>query len=385
MLKSRFVRFVLPVAVGGLVLTSCGGDSGDGGGTTFKIAYQGPLSGENVALGENMENGVKLAIDQANESGDYDVTFEYAPADDRGEPGQANLAAQKMIDDGDVIAVVGPAFSDAANVAAPTYGQARMTVLSPSATGAELTKQGFQTFLRGVPNDAEQGAAMASFFSSEGVEKAVVIDDTSAYSIGLANVAADSMEEEGIEVQRETVPADTVDHSGAARTVAQSGADGLVYTGYYEQAGPLAVKLNEAGFEGVKLGGDGVRDGELITLAGDASEDWYLSCPCRDLTDDEAGQKFMANYEAAFNREVGTYTPESYDAANMIIKAVAELGESADRASVFEAISADTHEGIAKTLKFDETGEFAGSGVYIFQVTDGEIVSVGNVEDLADE
>ena len=45
-----------------------------------KIAFQGPLSGDNVALGENMERGIQLAIDEANASGDYD--FEIGLSDE---------------------------------------------------------------------------------------------------------------------------------------------------------------------------------------------------------------------------------------------------------------------------------------------------------------
>jgi branched-chain amino acid transport system substrate-binding protein len=390
MLSKRLIRLALPVAIGALALSACGsddssGDTGGGGGdgTTFKIAYQGPLSGPNADLGINMENGVKLAVKDANESGDYDVTFEYVGTDDRGEPGQATSAAQRVIDDSSVIATVGPAFSGAANVAAQPYGEAGMTALSPSATNPDLVEQGFPTFLRGVPNDAEQGAAIADFFVSEGVEKAVVIDDLGDYAIGLADVVEENLTAAGVEVQREGLPENTVDHSSIARTVMQSDADAVAYTGYYSQAGPLAVKLDEQGFEGIGLGGDGVKDPEFINLAGGSSEGWYFSCPCRDLNEDEVGRDFSERYETEFNRAPGTYSPEAYDAAMMIITAVGELGDTADRESVYDAVSKGTHEGVAKTLSFDEKGEYAGSGVYIYQVEGGEIASLGNIVDLA--
>ncbi|WP_103503733.1 MULTISPECIES: branched-chain amino acid ABC transporter substrate-binding protein [unclassified Streptomyces] len=389
MLNKRIVKVALPVAIGALALSACGSDDGGsaggdgGGGGSFTIAYQGPLSGPNADLGINMENGVKLAIKDANESGDYDVTFDYLGADDRGEPGQATSAAQLVIDNSDVIAVVGPAFSGAANVAAPVYGEAELTALSPSATNPDLTEQGFPTFLRGVPNDAEQGAAIADFFVSEGVEKAVVIDDLGDYAVGLANVIEENLDGAGIEVQREQLPENTVDHSSIARTVMQSSTDAVVYTGYYSQAAPLAVKLSEQGYDGIGLGGDGVKDPEFVSLAsGGAAEGWYLSCPCRDLAEDEVGQGFTERYEAEYNRAPGTYSPEAYDAAMMIIEAVNELGDSADRASVHETVAQGEHDGVAKTLSFDDKGEYAGSGIYIYQVEEGEIVSRGNVEDL---
>ncbi|WP_165984033.1 branched-chain amino acid ABC transporter substrate-binding protein [Streptomyces sp. YIM 98790] len=389
MLTKRLAKLAIPFAIGALALTACsddsnggsGGGGGGGDGATFKIAYQGPLSGPNVQLGVNMVNGVQLAIDEANESGEYDVKFELFEADDGGEPGKATAAAQSAIDAG-VIAVVGPAFSGAAEVAAPNYGEAGIAALTPSATRPDLTEKGFKTFLRAVPSDAEQGKAIADFFVSQDIAKAVLIDDTDDYAVGLADVAQQHLEEAGVEVVRESVPADTVDHSGIARTVVESGAGAVAYTGYYSQAGPLAVKLNEAGYEGIGLGGDGVKDPQFVSLAGAAAENWYLSCPCRDLTTDEAGQSFIDRYKAAFDAEPGTYSPEAYDATKMIIEAVAELGDGADAKSVYEALAAGTHEGVAKTLSFTETGEYNGAGIYMYQVTGGAITSLGDITEV---
>lgn len=392
MLKMRLMKLAIPVAVGALALTACGSDddgdggggddSAGGGGTSFTIAYQGPLSGDNVDLGINMENGVKLAVDHANASGDYDVEFTYLGVDDQGLGEKATAAAQKAIDDTSVIGVVGPAFSGAAGVAAPTYGQAGMVALSPSATNPELTQKGFPTFLRGVPHDGEQGAAIATYLVSQGVTKVTVIDGADDYSVGLADVAQEGLADAGVEVDRQSLPANTVDHSGIARKVVDAGSDGVVYTGYYSQAGPLAVKLDEAGFSGVKLAGDGTKDPSFVELAQGAGEGWFLSCPCGPLEETEAGQKFLDDFKAEFNVDAGTYSVESYDAAMMIIEAAGELGADATRESVYEKVSTSTHQGVAKELKFDESGEFAGQGVYIYQVEGGEIVSLGNVVEL---
>ena len=71
-------RWVLPLALASaLALTACSNDTnknsggsglgGSGGGQTYKIAFQGPLSGDNAQLGINEVNGVELAIEQANE------------------------------------------------------------------------------------------------------------------------------------------------------------------------------------------------------------------------------------------------------------------------------------------------------------------------------
>ena len=104
MLDRRLVRLALPLAVGALALTACGGSSGgsssgDSGKKSYTLAYQGPLSGDNAQLGINMDNGVRLAVEQANKKGDLGFTLKFTNSDDVGDPAQGPTAAQKLIDD----------------------------------------------------------------------------------------------------------------------------------------------------------------------------------------------------------------------------------------------------------------------------------------------
>jgi branched-chain amino acid transport system substrate-binding protein len=386
-LNKAVVRLAIPVAAGALVLTACGSDDGDegdgGGGTTYKIAYQGPLSGDNVALGENMQNGIQLAINEANESGEYDFAIEYVAADDQGSETQATAAAQSAIDDGDVMAVIGPAFSGPANVAAPLYEQAGMAAVSSSATDPSLTEGGkFGTFLRAVPNDNAQGLAMADFLAGEDVGSVMIVDDVTPYGEGLAEVAEAELSAAGIEVEREHVPADTVDYGGAANTVLDSGADALIYAGYYQALAPFATRLSEAGFEGIGISGDGSNDDELINLAGDAVEDWYLTCPCTDASADEATQTFTGAYEAEYGRAPGTYSAESYDVANMIIEAMAGLGADVSREALYTSLAEAEYQGLTKTFSFDADGEFTNTAIFMYQVEGGARVYRGGIEEL---
>ncbi|MEV4685276.1 branched-chain amino acid ABC transporter substrate-binding protein [Streptomyces kurssanovii] len=385
MLNKTIIKMAIPLAVGALALTGCGSDSGSGDGAV-KIAFQGPLSGDNVALGENMQNGVKLAIDQANAKGDLDFKLEYVAGDDQGLPDKATAAAQKIIDDESVVAVVGPAFSGPTNTSSPLYAESGLVTVSPSATNPLLTdkENGFTSFLRGVPNDNMQGAGMATYYAKKlQAKKVYLIDDKTDYGVGLATVAEKGLKDAGIEVVKKSVPQKTPDYSATAKDVVNSKADALIYAGYYQDAAPFAKKLKDAGYKGAAISGDGTNDMKFVELAGDASENWFLTCPCTDATVEAGTKKFAEDYQKEFGRAPGTYSAEAYDIANMIIAEVKKSGADVEREALRDALAKASYKGLTKTFSFGENGEFTGTDVYLYQVKGGKIGYQGNINELA--
>ncbi|WP_228390677.1 branched-chain amino acid ABC transporter substrate-binding protein [Streptomyces smaragdinus] len=379
-----------PVAVGALALglTACGDDGGDSasGGDSYKIAFQGPLSGDNVALGQNMERGVKLALKEAEAKGDLGFKVEYLAVDDQGDPAKATAAAQKAIDDKSVMALVGPAFSGPTNSAAPLLGRAGLTAISPSATNPTLTEgHKYATFLRGVPNDNAQGAGMATYYAKKlKAKKVYLLDDKTDYGVGLATVAEQGLKDAGIEVVKKSVPQKTPDYSATAKDVVNSKADALIYAGYYQDLAPFSKKLKEAGYTGAGISGDGSNDMKFVELAGDAAENWYLTCPCTDASVEQATKDFAANYQKEYNVAPGTYSAEAYDLTNMVLEQMKGLGKGkVDRKALYTALSKATYKGLTKEFSFDENGEFGGTDIYLYQVKAGKIAYQGNINELA--
>src|SRR5947209_4137680 len=174
MRSTRPARWAVPlVLAGSLALAACGssgsnsasGSSSSGGGglggsgssQTYKIAFEGPLSGDNQQLGVNEVQGVQLAIDQANSSGKLPFKLALLKADDQGSPEQAPTAAAQALQDASVLGVIGPAFSGTTKAVGATYSQAGLAFITPSATNATLQQQGFTTFHRIVPSDNVEG------------------------------------------------------------------------------------------------------------------------------------------------------------------------------------------------------------------------------------
>lgn len=398
MRSTRPAKWMLPLAlVSALALSACSNDSGDddnagggglggdGGGETYKIAFQGPLSGDNQQLGINEVNAVELAIAQANESGDLDFTLELLRADDQGDPAIAPTAAAQVLQDEAVLGVVGPAFSGATNAVATTYGDADMVMISPSATNDTLTQSNYPTFHRVVPPDGLEGVQLAEYLAGQDYARVVVIDDLSDYGKGVADTVATTLTEAGVEVQRLGVDAETTDYGATATTVASSGADAMFYGGYDAQAGQLARALQTAGFEGDKYTGNGGKSSVFTEGAGDAGDGWYFSCGCSDAITAEAAQDFTEAYTEEFGEDPSTYSPEAFDAANAMIEAIRVAAEDGEptRESVLEAVDNLEYEGITTTVTFDESGELTAESqvINLFQQEDGVITILGDIRE----
>src|SRR4051812_318525 len=391
-------RWVLPLALASaLALTACSNDTnnksggsglgGSGSSQTYKIAFQGPLSGDNAQLGINEVNGVDLAIEQANGKGDLGFKLELVKADDQGSPEQAPTAAAQVLQDDAVLGVIGPSFSGATKAIGATYGDAGLSFVSPSATNPTLSQQGFPTFHRIVPSDNVEGSQAADLFVKKGYKKVVVIDDLSDYGKGVADELEKGLKAGGVAVQRIGVDAKTTDYGSTATQVASSGAQAVFYGGYDAQAGLVAQALQAANFTGDKYTGNGGKSSVFTEGAGAAGDGWFFTCGCSDATVAPAAKDFTAAYKKAFNTDPSTYSPEAFDAANAMIDAIKTAAKDGTptRDAVEKVVDGLDYKGITTEVKFDKTGEVDQKAqvVNLFQQKGGKIVLLGDIKDQA--
>lgn len=397
MLNRRLIKLALPLAVGALVLGACGGKKKDDtsstptGGTekpTYSIGYQGPLSGENQQLGINMDNAVQLAIELANKAGDLPFTLKFEHSDDMGAQDKGQAAAQLLIDNANVIGVVGPAFSGATKAALPSFAAANLASVSPSATNPDLTNRtinpGFTTFFRVVAPDDLQGPAAADYISKVlKATKVYSVNDKGEYGVGLAKTLEEQLTKNGTPFVTDAVAIGGVYDSMAAK-IAGSGADVLYYSGYYADLAKLAKAARAAGYKGVIMSDDGGKDDQYTSQAGGSvAEGTLFSCACFDASQDSNAQSFVDAYTTKFKEAPGTYSAESFDAANTIIAAMKSLNKAdITRAEVVEALKTVEYKGLTATIKFAANGDGENKAVFIYEVKDGKIVQLGNYNDL---
>jgi branched-chain amino acid transport system substrate-binding protein len=366
-------------ATGGL---SSGSSSGTTSGGTYTIAFQGPLSGDNQQLGINEVNAVELAVDQANASGNLGFTLKLLKSDDGGDPAKAPAATAKIVQDKTVMGVVGPSFSGATEAVGKTFGTAGIAIVNPSASNGELQTLGFKTWHRIFPNDYAEGPAAADWLAKH-AQKVFVINDLSAYGAGVAGAVAKQLKKDGVQVITQGVDAKTTDYGPIAQTVVNSGAQAMFYGGYDAQGALFAKALTAAGYKGIKMAGNGVKSSVFTDGAGPAGNGWYFSCGCQDATVAPSSKQFAADYQAKFNTPPSTYSPEAFDATNILIDAIkkAAAAGSVTRQAVDAQVDTTNYDGITGHISFGSDGDLPlGEGtVNLFTQKNGKIVSLGDM------
>jgi branched-chain amino acid transport system substrate-binding protein len=350
----------------------------------IKIGHVAPLTGGIAHLGKDNENGAKLAADEINEAGglkigDKTYKLEIVAEDDKADPKEGTLAAQKIVDSG-AIAVVGHLNSGTTIPASKIYADASMAQISPSATNPKYTEQGFKTAFRVVANDNQQGAVLANFAATEMKAKTVaIIDDRTAYGQGLADVFEKVAKEKGLKVTTREFTNDKATDFNAILTKVRAGKpDIIMYGGMDATAGPMAKQIKQLGIKAPLLAGDGVCSPEFIKLAGDAAD--ILSCSMAGEAVEKLpkGEEFKAKFKQKFGTDVQIYSPYSYDAVYIIADAIKRAG-SVDRAAVAAAVPATNLTGLTGQITFDEKGDIKGGAISMFAVKEGKLNYISTV------
>jgi branched-chain amino acid transport system substrate-binding protein len=375
MKKNRVLAVVAAVAIATSSLVAFAPSASAVCSSKLKIAFQGPLTGPEAALGINELNGVKFALKKflaANKSANVDpVVYE---VDDQGDPAVAAPIAPKVAAEECVVALVGPAYSGATRVSLPIYEAAGLPIITPSATNPTLWDFGKTVFHRAVLTDDYQGPALARLVTSKVKDaKVFLVNDASDYSVGLAKTVDITLA--GRLVGKDTTPNGTTDFTATIAKIKKAKANAVIYTGYFSQAAVFVKQLRDSGSKAVFAAGDGVLDNQFVKLARKSAEGVLLSAPAIPM--ETASPKLAAEMVKA-KLNPGVYTTEAYDAANFFLEAI-KAGNTT-RATINKYVSTKSSKGLSKTLKFDEKGEVSGADVNGFVIKNGKIVLLGAIK-----
>ncbi|MGH8777956.1 branched-chain amino acid ABC transporter substrate-binding protein [Paraburkholderia sp.] len=365
----KHLKFYVPVIIASMSI-SCQADQ------IVKIGHVAPLTGGLAHLGKELENGAQLAVEEINAKGLFvggeRITLVLDNQDDGGDPRQGTQVAQKMIDDG-VVAVVGHLNSGVNIPASRLYNDAGITNITPAATNPQLTLQGFKVTYRVVGTDAQQGPALARYaHSSMAIKTVAVVDDSTAYGQGLANEFEKTAATLGIKVVSHDATNDkATDFKAVLTKIKGERPDAIMYGGMDATGGPFARQARALGINAKVLLGDGACTGNLVDLAGAATDSVVCSEAGLALERMPRGQEFAKKYEARFKRPIELYAPYSYDAVYVIVDAM-KRANSVKASAILAAMPKTDYNGIIGKIEFDSKGDLAHPTISLYDYKSGQ-------------
>ncbi|QUJ77678.1 ABC transporter substrate-binding protein [Sulfitobacter albidus] len=208
------------------------------------------------------------------------------------------------------------------NVAIPNG----MVMISPSATSPGLTTmEDNGLFFRTSPSDAREGEVMAEILQERGVKSIALTYTNNDYGKGLADAIESSFKAIGGEVTIVAAHEDgKADYSAEVGALASAGGDLLVVAGYLDQggAGIINAALDAGAWDTFGLPGGMIGDNLPATIGPDLDGSYGQIAGSQGT----GIETFTAMAEEAGFDGTSPYTPESYDAAALLMLAMQAAG-----------------------------------------------------------
>jgi branched-chain amino acid transport system substrate-binding protein len=394
-------------------MTACGDDDDDdggggggegGGGETVNVYSSLPLQGASRPQTTAMVEGIRLALQQNNGKAG-DLTVKYTSLDDSTAqagtwtPEATSANARRVAQDDAAVAYIGEFNSGASAISIPLLNEVPIAQISPANTAVGLTSDepgadegepekyyptGERHYLRIVPKDTVQGAALATLMSEDGCGNVYILNDKEVYGAGLARNIESSAQEVGLEVlANEGIDPKAPNFRSQAATMESEGAECFVFSGITANGAVQLYKDVAAALPDAQLyGPDGVAESGFSDPAeggipGDVAS--RVKVTVATLSPDEyppEGQKFFEDFEAEYGEaNPDPYAIYGYEAMRLVLDTCEQLAaDCTDKQAMIDALfQTKGRESVLGTYDIDENGDTTLTDYGVYTIQGGEL------------
>lgn len=346
---------------------------------TIRIAAVAPITGAQAETGQDLINGIRLAVDEKNSKGGVlGRKVELVVFDDSADPKEAVSVARKIEADPSIIGVVGHMNSGTTKPASPIYHEAGLPVVMPVPTNPEITKQGFSNLFRIPPTDLDQGTEVAQFALNRlGKRRFAIIHDSTAYGQPLAEIVRKTVQDaKGEVVAFDGITEGDKDFRALLTKIRGLNPDAIFFGGIYNEGGLLVKQARELGLNASFISADGAYSEKFIQLAGPAAEGVVVSFIAPDEKSSDVTRSFGEQFRQKYG-QIKAFAPLGYDATNVLLTAIEKAGKP-DKNAVISTLHAPTfrYNGVTGESSFDADGNNSRRSVFFFEVKDGKFEPV---------
>ena len=390
-ITSIFYHFALAVFASACLVSCGGGGGGRGGEEVINVGVVAEMTGDMPAVGASCKSAAEMAVKEGNDAGGFLIDGKMRKVrllieDNAGKPDQSAAAAQKLIAQNNVVAIIGPNASRYAIPASEIAESSQVILITPWSTNPKTTldartNQPKKYVFRACFIDPFQGLVLAKFAREQLKAKnaAVLYDVASEYNKGIAEFFKKTFEEiGGVIVAFETYTTNDKDFSAQLTKIKNTAPDIIFLPNYYSEV-PLQVQqAHRLGINVPFLGSDSWGSPELLTLCGGDCEGFYFSTHYSAESATPEAKKFIESYKKMYGKPPDDVSALTYDSFGLLWTAIRNAG-TADRTAIRNALARiPQYNGVTGVMQFKEGSGDPIKSCVILQVKDGKFKFFAN-------
>ncbi len=328
--------------------------------------------------------GVEMAVDEVNKAGGINGRkVKLFVEDEKDSPASAVNAVQKLINVDKVVAIIGPMTSGDTMAAGKIADEAKVVMISPTATTPKLSGYG-ANICRGCSRIDKQAEVLTDYVAKNWKPKTVAIFySNEPYGKGCAGLFTKFFEKHGIKVvATESFMRGSRDFKAQLTKIKATNPDFLFVPGYTPETAPIAAQARQLGMKQKILGVYGDMNPAYIKLAGPAAEGHVIGGEYDENYDTPKNKAFVKNYNELVKKNKDPYNimfaALAYDATSVILDAMKKNGPTAEGIRKYVDNVKD-FDGVTGKLSFNKDHDVlrAGTaGIYVLEVKNGKYVTV---------
>jgi len=353
--------------------------------STVKVGLIAELTGDIPAVGASCKNSAELAAKEINDSGGITIagknyTVELFIQDSAAKPDQSAAAAQKLITQNNVIAIIGPNASSNAIPASEIAETSKTVLITPWSTNPKTTQDSRtgepkNYVFRACFTDVFEGHILGKFAAGNlGVKRAAILFDVASEVLkSQSELFKNSFEKSGGTVAAyETYTTGDKDFS-AQLTKIKNAAPQIVFLPSYYTDVPLQVQqAHRLGINVPFLGSDAWSTEELIKMCGSDCEGFYFCNHYSPDTKNPATRRFIETYTAKYGKTPDDVAALTYDAFGLLRQAIVNSG-TLDRQAVRDSLAKiKEYKGVTGEMRFLPGSRDPIKGGVIMQIKNGK-------------
>ncbi len=294
--------------------------------------------------GTVQRQAVELAVGEINDSGylGEGTTLEVIFEDSAGNRDQAISAMTKLVEEDEVVAVLGPTLSSEAFAADPIAQENGTVVMGVSNTANGITDMGEYVFRDSLGEAAVIPGTIEQATGSMGTTSVgLLYGNDDDFTVSGYEVFKQALEDNNIVILgEETFAKGDVDFNAQLTNLIGENPDALVVSALAAEATQIILQARSLGYIGPIIGGNGFNSPAVLRDTGEDSEGlivggaWNYGNP----NPSESSVRFVEMYEEAYDSSPDQFAAQAYTGAWLMATAV-RCGDSVDRTDVRDALA----------------------------------------------